>query len=53
MSPKIARELDVPANLDGSFLLIFSFAIRDDAHINPLNENRIMAYLLDELEKTG
>lgn len=46
MSPKIARKLDVPANLDGTFLINVNFCNRDVTAINdPDSEVSIIATL--------
>lgn len=43
LSPKISRAIDVPANLDGTFLINFIFAVRDDEKFdNHLNEKLIL-----------
>lgn len=54
LSPKISRELNVPANLDGTFLINFIFAVRDEKSFDHrLNEKLILESIQNDLENLG
>ena len=53
VSPKLAKSLNVNANLDGTFLIAFNFAIRDPNSKDSLSETVIIDRVLQDLEKVG
>ena len=49
VSPILSKALNVPANLDGNFLINFNFAKRESQSEDPISENVLCQKLNDYL----